>query len=106
MVGGRLDPTVSTPVICVRWRQTCAARWPPRSRRGRAVLGTGTKVPFVVATTDSAREAGIKAGDLVGQIAPLVGGRGGGKPDLGAGFGTDVGGADAAMARIRELALR
>ena len=67
---------------------------------------TGTKVPFVVATTDSAREAGIKAGDLVKQIAPLVGGRGGGKPDLAQGSGTDVGGADAAMARIRELVLR
>ena len=43
---------------------------------------------------------------LVKQIAPLVGGRGGGKPDLAQGSGTDVGGADAAMARIRELVLR
>ena len=66
----------------------------------------GDKVPFVIATTDLAREAGIKAGDLVKQIAPLVGGRGGGKPDLAQGSGTDASGADAAMDRIRELVLR
>ncbi|GAA1480673.1 alanine--tRNA ligase [Gordonia sinesedis] len=68
--------------------------------------GDDTKVPFVVATTAAARDAGIKAGDLVKEIAPLVGGRGGGKPDLAQGSGTDAGGVDAASARIRELAAR
>lgn len=68
--------------------------------------GADTKVPFVVATTDAARAAGIKAGDLVKEIAPLVGGRGGGKPDLAQGSGTDVDGVDAARARIAELVTR
>ncbi|MEE4022940.1 alanine--tRNA ligase [Gordonia sp. PKS22-38] len=62
-----------------------------------------TKVPFVVATTDAARGLGIKAGDLVKDVAPLVGGRGGGKPDLAQGAGSDPDGVEPAMTRIREL---
>ena len=67
---------------------------------------TDGKVPFVIATTDAARTAGTKAGDVVKEIAPLVGGRGGGKPDLAQGSGSDAAGIDAAMTRIRELAAR
>ncbi|MYR05733.1 alanine--tRNA ligase [Gordonia sp. SID5947] len=65
--------------------------------------GENTKVPFVVATTEAARGLGIKAGDIVKEVAGLVGGRGGGKPDLAQGSGTDAGGVDAAMTRLREL---
>ncbi|MHC3001575.1 alanine--tRNA ligase [Gordonia sp. GN26] len=65
--------------------------------------GPDAKVPFVIATTAAARDAGIKAGDLVKEVAPLVGGRGGGKPDLAQGSGTEPGGIDAALSRIREL---
>ncbi|MCH5643544.1 MULTISPECIES: alanine--tRNA ligase [unclassified Gordonia (in: high G+C Gram-positive bacteria)] len=64
------------------------------------------KVPFAIATTAGAREKGIKAGDLVRETAPLVGGRGGGKPDLAQGSGTEPGGIDAAIARVRELIAR
>ncbi|WP_454163427.1 alanine--tRNA ligase [Gordonia iterans] len=63
----------------------------------------GEKVPFVVATTDAARERGLKAGDLVREVAPLVSGRGGGKPDLAQGSGSDAGGIDAALRRVREV---
>lgn len=66
--------------------------------------GDATKVPFVVATTDGARDLGIKAGDLVKEVSGLVGGRGGGKPDLAQGSGTDADGITAAMTRIRDLA--
>ena len=65
--------------------------------------GPDAKVPFVIATTAAARDAGIKAGDLVKEVAPLVGGRGGGKPDLAQGSGTDPAGIDAALTRIREF---
>ena len=65
--------------------------------------GPDAKVPFVIATTAAARDAGIKAGDLVKEVAPLVGGRGGGKPDLAQGAGTDPAGIDAALTRIREF---
>ena len=65
--------------------------------------GPDAKVPFVIATTEAARDAGVKAGDLVKEVAPLVGGRGGGKPDLAQGAGTDPAGIDAALTRIREF---
>ncbi|MFT4199955.1 alanine--tRNA ligase [Gordonia sp. (in: high G+C Gram-positive bacteria)] len=65
--------------------------------------GDATKVPFVVATTPGARDAGIAAGAIVKEISPLIGGRGGGKPDLAQGSGSDAAGIDAAMARIAEL---
>ncbi|QDQ97476.1 alanine--tRNA ligase [Tomitella fengzijianii] len=61
----------------------------------------GGKVPFVVATSGAARDAGLKAGDLVKAFAPAIGGRGGGKPDLAQGAGTDPGGVEAAVAALR-----
>ena len=63
----------------------------------------GAKVPFVVATTAAARDRGLKAGALVGEVAPLVSGRGGGKPDLAQGSGSDAAGIDAALRRIRDI---
>ncbi|MFW0790465.1 alanine--tRNA ligase [Gordonia sp. CPCC 205333] len=74
-----------------------------------SVIGDGgatgsVKVPFAVATTDAARKTGLKAGDVVKEIAPLVGGRGGGKPDLAQGSGNDASGIDDALARVAQLA--
>jgi alanyl-tRNA synthetase len=65
------------------------------------------KVSFVVATTAAARDAGLAAGKLVPVFAPAVGGRGGGKPDLAQGGGTDPSGVAAAIDALRrELATR
>ncbi|MFT3900002.1 MAG: alanine--tRNA ligase [Gordonia sp. (in: high G+C Gram-positive bacteria)] len=61
------------------------------------------KVPFVVATTAAARDGGLAAGAIVKEISPLVGGRGGGKPDLAQGSGSDAAGIDAAMARLADV---
>ena len=59
------------------------------------------KVPFVIAVTKTAQERGLKAGDLVKAIAPALGARGGGKPDMAQGAGTDPTGIDAAVAALR-----
>ncbi|MDT7551557.1 MAG: alanyl-tRNA synthetase, partial [Pseudonocardiales bacterium] len=65
------------------------------------------KLSFVVATTAAARDAGLAAGKLVPVFAPAVGGRGGGKPDLAQGGGTDPAGVPAAIDALRrELAGR
>jgi len=67
----------------------------------------GGKVSFVVATTAAARDAGLAAGKLVPVFAPAVGGRGGGKPDLAQGGGTDPSGVPSAIDTLRrELASR
>jgi alanyl-tRNA synthetase len=59
------------------------------------------KVSFVVATTSAARDRGLAAGKLVPAFAPAVGGRGGGKPDLAQGGGSDPSGVPAALDALR-----
>ncbi len=59
------------------------------------------KVSFVVATTAAARRLGLAAGALVPVFGPAVGGRGGGKPDLAQGGGTEPGGIRAAVSALR-----
>ncbi|MGH3830787.1 MAG: alanine--tRNA ligase [Pseudonocardiaceae bacterium] len=68
---------------------------------------SASTVSFVVATTAAARHRGVAAGALVPVFGPAVGGRGGGKPDLAQGGGTEPGGIPAAVAALRtELAGR
>ncbi|QRV02934.1 alanine--tRNA ligase [Arcanobacterium phocisimile] len=56
-----------------------------------AMTGTAKGRPtIVIATNESARERNIKAGILVSVAAKILGGGGGGKPDLAQGGGTDV----------------
>ncbi|MFZ1073841.1 MAG: alanine--tRNA ligase [Verrucomicrobiia bacterium] len=45
----------------------------------------------------------IQAGKIIQQIAPIVGGRGGGKPDNARGGGKDAGKLDEALSRVKEL---
>ena len=59
------------------------------------------KVAFVVATTQAARDRGLSAGSLVSAVAPAIGGRGGGKPDVAQGGGTDPGGIEPAVEQLR-----
>ncbi|WP_340683168.1 alanine--tRNA ligase [Amycolatopsis coloradensis] len=61
----------------------------------------GEKVAFVVATTKAAQEKGIAAGKLVPSFAEAIGGRGGGKPDMAQGGGTNPAGAEQAIASLR-----
>lgn len=55
------------------------------------------KVSLLAGATDSAVAAGFSAGDIVKEIAELVGGRGGGKPAMAQAGGSNVAGIDAAL---------
>jgi alanyl-tRNA synthetase len=54
----------------------------------------------IVATTDGARRAGVKAGRLAKGAASALGGGGGGKDDLAQGGGSDVSAIPTALAGI------
>ncbi|WP_406689586.1 alanine--tRNA ligase [Saccharopolyspora sp. ID03-671] len=59
------------------------------------------KVSFVVGVNDAARDQGIAAGKLVPSFAAEVGGRGGGKPDMAQGGGSNPAGITAAIGALR-----
>ncbi|MGY0385750.1 alanine--tRNA ligase [Nocardioides sp. WG-D5] len=61
------------------------------------------KVAVVAAVNPAGIAKGVKAGDLIKELAPVVGGRGGGKPDFAQGGGTEVGRIDEAVAKVKSL---
>ncbi|CAM01358.1 alanyl-tRNA synthetase [Saccharopolyspora erythraea NRRL 2338] len=61
----------------------------------------GDKVSFVVGVNTPAQDLGLKAGKLVPSFAAEVGGRGGGKPDMAQGGGSNPAGITAAIAALR-----
>jgi alanyl-tRNA synthetase len=72
--------------------------------QGVIVLGGGseTAVTLVAAVTPEFT-AKVQAGKLIQQIAPVVGGRGGGRPDNARGGGKDAGKLDIALAKVKSL---
>ncbi|ORA12909.1 alanine--tRNA ligase [Mycobacterium arosiense] len=63
--------------------------------------GQGGSVPYAVAANPAAQDLGLRANDLVKQLAATVDGRGGGKADLAQGSGKDPAGIDAALGALR-----
>jgi alanyl-tRNA synthetase len=71
----------------------------PGDRPAAVLLASesGGKVSLVAALNAAAVDRGLSAGDLIKAAAPAVGGRGGGKPDVAQGGGTDPAGIPAAL---------
>ena len=61
------------------------------------------KIPFVAALNPAAINLGFKAGELVQKIGPMVGGRGGGKPDMAQGAGNNAAGVTQAMEELHQI---
>lgn len=68
------------------------------------VLATkdGAKVPFIVAATKAAVDQGVKAGDLINVLGEYIGGRGGGKPDMAQGSGSNAEGLDDGFNAVKD----
>ncbi len=62
---------------------------------------SGSGAAFVAAVNDAGRAAGLSAGELVRVFAPVLGARGGGKPDLAQGAGGDAAKLGAAFAAVQ-----
>ncbi|CAM3631403.1 Alanine--tRNA ligase [Streptomyces albus] len=75
------------------------------SRPGVVALFTVTngRPLTVIATNEGAREAGLRAGDLVRTAAKTLGGGGGGKPDVAQGGGQNPEAVDEAVAAVERL---
>ena len=71
---------------------------------GIVVLGaTGGGSVALIATVAKEHQSKIQAGKIIQAIAPIVGGKGGGKPDFARGGGKDASKVDAALAEARKL---
>ena len=63
----------------------------------------GDKISLLAVCGKTAVARGVKAGDIIRDIAPIVGGRGGGKPDSAMGGGTDILKIDDALAAVDDF---
>ncbi|MEN9676266.1 MAG: alanine--tRNA ligase, partial [Verrucomicrobiota bacterium] len=71
---------------------------------GVVVLGGGSaNAVTLIASVSSEFTARVQAGKIIQAIAPIVGGKGGGKPDHARGGGKDATQLDAALARVSTL---
>lgn len=74
-----------------------------KNKLGSAVVLLATveddKVALIAGVTQDATSK-VKAGDLMGFVAGQLGGKGGGRPDMAQGGGTNVAGLDAALASV------
>ena len=64
------------------------------------VLQNGAKITIQVVCGKEAVKKGIKAGDIIKSVAPIMGGKGGGKPDSAMGGGSDASKIDEALAAV------
>jgi alanyl-tRNA synthetase len=80
-----------------------------RARRQNSVVLLASpgesKVLLLFAATKKAVEQGVHCGNLVKEIAPMVGGKGGGRPDMAQAGGSDPSSLDNAMNEARKKAL-
>ncbi len=67
------------------------------------LAATGGGNVTLIATVAKDHQAKVKAGDIIKTIAPIVGGKGGGKPDFARGGGKEVSKVDEALTEARKL---
>jgi alanyl-tRNA synthetase len=86
-----------------------ADRYRDQLQSGVVGLGGTTadgKALVLVAATKDLVEKGYRAGDMVKELAQMIGGTGGGKPDMAQAGGPDVAGIPQALERLYELVRR
>ncbi len=72
--------------------------------KGVVVLGGGSDTAVtLIATVSPEFTSKVQAGKIIQQIAPIVGGKGGGKPENARGGGKDASKLDEALAKVRSL---
>lgn len=81
-----------------------ADQWKQNAISDILVLGSvqDEKVSLLTAVNEDTIKKGLKAGDLIKEIAPLVGGGGGGRPDMAQAGGKNPAGLTDALAKVAE----
>ena len=104
-INGRTLIAAAVKVSGMSQLRQLADQWKAKHLSDVLVLGTPTsdsKVDLIVAMSEDAMKAGLKAGDLIKAIAPLVSGGGGGRPNLAQAGGKNPAGLQAALKAASE----
>lgn len=82
-----------------------ADEWKQKDSSDILVLATSVddKANLLIAVGQDAVKAGVKAGDLIKQVAPKIGGGGGGRPDMAQAGGKNPAGIEEALAFAKEI---
>ena len=101
----RSTPLYSSAASDVYKRQLQAIADALKGRfKGVVVLGgCANNAVTLVATVSPEFTAKVQAGKIIQQIAPIVGGKGGGRPDHARGGGKDAGKLDEALTQAKAL---
>lgn len=103
-VNGLTYITAEVTVKDMNQLRQLADQWKQKELSDILVLGTaqGDKANLLVAMTPAANAQDLKAGDLIKVIAPLVGGGGGGRPDMAQAGGKNPAGIPDALAAVTD----
>ena len=75
-----------------------------KAKLGKSVIilasDAGEKVNLIVMATDDAVASGVHAGNIVKKIAPMVGGGGGGRPNMAQAGGKNAAGIDELLSKV------
>lgn len=76
-----------------------------RNKNSVVVMGANTdgKITFVAMASKDAVKLGVHCGNIIKEITAIAGGRGGGKPDMAQGGGTEADKIDDALAKVDEI---
>ena len=87
--------------------KTIADKFKENTECGVIVLAAETdgKITFVAMATKSAVAKGVHAGNIIKNITAIAGGRGGGKPDMAQGGGTQANKIDDALAAVDDIVI-
>ena len=102
-IGGARVLVASIPGADAETVQAVVESVKPELKGVLVLAGVADGNVALVAAVDAALTAKVQAGKIIQAIAPIVGGRGGGKPDHARGGGKDTAGADKALSEARRI---
>ncbi|MCI5639789.1 MAG: alanine--tRNA ligase [Lachnospiraceae bacterium] len=104
-VGGIKVLAMDVPDVDMNGLRNLGDQMKEKIGEGVVVLASanGGKVTLLAMATDGAMEKGAHAGNLIKEIASLVGGGGGGRPNMAQAGGKNADGIPAALAKVEEV---
>ncbi len=105
-IGGASVIVGKLPAVDVDQARTAIDSLKKKAKSAAIVFGVATddgKVMLLAGVTDDLIKKGVKAGDIVKEIAPIVGGGGGGRPNMAQAGGKDASKLNEALGKAKAM---